>query len=131
MTREFFNWKSCGEELVWEEAEELLEVVEHSYPTTFQKVQIRVKPIRSAILEDFHATIKRFMGASVDALTREQIASLPEDLEELEEFKFDLSWGNKRLDMVDKLKFGNDPLHKEFMPLEESLEPLKATVDMQ
>ncbi|KAL7617753.1 hypothetical protein Lser_V15G01651 [Lactuca serriola] len=117
--------------VVGKEVKELLEAVEHHYPNTFQRVQIRVKPFWSAILEGFHATIKRFMGTSVDALTVDQIASLQEDLKELEEFKFDLSWALKRLDMVNRLKFGNEPLHKELMALEDSLEPLKATVDMR
>ncbi|CAH1442318.1 unnamed protein product [Lactuca virosa] len=116
---------------VGKEVKELLEAVEHHYPNTFQRVQIRVKPFWSAILEGFHATIKRFMGTSVDALTVDQIASLQEDLNELEGFKFDLSWALKRLDIVDRLKFGNEPLQKELMALEDSLDPLKATVDMR
>ncbi|KAI3737907.1 hypothetical protein L2E82_27922 [Cichorium intybus] len=113
---------------VGHEAKQLLEDIEHRYPNTFQRVQIRVKTTWLTILKDLHYTIKSFMETSVDALTEEQITGFNEDFNELEGFGFDISWARKRLNMVDRLKFGKEPLQKEFMALEESLEPLKERV---
>ncbi|KAI3512360.1 hypothetical protein L1887_19675 [Cichorium endivia] len=107
----------------------LLEAIEHHYPNTFQGVQIRASPIWLTILKQFYSVIKSFMGTPVDALMEEQVNRLREDLKEFETFGFDLSWAHKRLDMVDMLKFGKEPLQKELMALEESLVPLKLRVE--
>nr|KAJ0225078.1 hypothetical protein LSAT_V11C100017530 [Lactuca sativa] len=107
------------------EVKKLLEAVEHQYPNTFQGVQIRAKEMWISILKEFHAVIKSFLETSVDAVAEDRLANLREDLKEFERFGFDLSWAHKRIDMVEKLKFGNEPLQQELMALKESLEPLK------
>lgn len=61
----------------------------------------------------------------MNALAKERLANLQEELKEFDSFEFDLSWAHKRIDMVEKLKFGNEPLQQELMALKESLEPLK------
>ncbi|KAL7617067.1 hypothetical protein Lser_V15G01709 [Lactuca serriola] len=115
--------------VVGREAKELFEAVEHRYPNTFQRVQIRVTPFWLGNLKELHATIKRFMGLTVDTLAQEQITGLWQDFKDLEALGFDLSWAHKRLNMVARLKFGNEPLQKELMVLEHSLGPLKERVD--
>ncbi|KAL4560200.1 hypothetical protein LXL04_032349 [Taraxacum kok-saghyz] len=117
--------------VVGKEAKKLLEAVEHQYPNTFQGLQIRGKPIWVKMLKELHLVIKRFMETSVDVITKEDITSFEEDLNDFKGFGFDLSWAHKRLDMVNRLKFGNEPLHKEFVCLEESLEPLRLRVGLQ
>lgn len=69
---------------------------------------------------------KVFKETHIDALTEDDITSLHEDLNELEQFGFDLSCAHKRLNMMEKLKFRNDhdSLQQELMDIEESLEPL-------
>ncbi|KAL7617754.1 hypothetical protein Lser_V15G01658 [Lactuca serriola] len=114
--------------VVGPEAKELLQAVEKQYPNTFQGVQIRAKPIWLNILKELHLGIKSFMETSVDELVEEKITGFQEDFEEFEKFGFDLSWARKRLDMVDRLKFGKEPLQNELNALEESLEPLKERV---
>lgn len=51
-----------------------------------------------------------------------------EDLKEYEKM-FDLSWAHERLDMVSKLKNGNEPLQNELLDMEESLKPLEKNVE--
>lgn len=107
------------------EVKELLEAVEQRYPNTFRGVQIRSRAIWMPILKQFHLVIKGFIETYVDPLTKDRIATLHEDLDEFERLGFDLSWAHGRLNMIEKLKFGNEPLQKELNDLEESLEPLK------
>ncbi|KAL4560201.1 hypothetical protein LXL04_032350 [Taraxacum kok-saghyz] len=111
--------------VVGPEVKKLLETVEHQYPTTFEKVQIRAKDMWISILKEFHAVVKGFLEASVEVLDLGRLGSLREDLKELERFGFDMSWAHKRMDMVERLKFGKEPLGKELVALEESLKPLK------
>ncbi|KAL7617749.1 hypothetical protein Lser_V15G01656 [Lactuca serriola] len=114
---------------VGREVKELLEAVEHCYPHTFQRVQIRVTRFWLGNLNELHVAIKRFMESSVDVLMEEEITGFHQDFKDLESLGFDLTWAHKRLNMVARLKFGNEPLHKEFMALEQSLGPLKERVD--
>nr|XP_043610488.1 lysine-specific demethylase JMJ25-like [Erigeron canadensis] len=111
------------------EVKELLQAVEHHYPNTFQGVQIRPKPYWQSILKGLHVAIKGFLEASVDALAEVQICSLHDDLNDFEALGFDLSWARNRLDMVKKLKFGNDSLRLELVASKESLETLKGRLD--
>ncbi|KAI3512358.1 hypothetical protein L1887_19673 [Cichorium endivia] len=111
------------------EAKELFEAVEQCYPNTFQQVQIRVKPFWLSNLKELHAVIKAFMEAPVDALVEDQINGFRQDFKDFERLGFDLSWAHKRLDMVARLKFGNEPLQKELIALEDSLGPLKEEAD--
>lgn len=62
-------------------------------------------PLWISILKQFHAVIKSFQKTSMNALAKEQIANLQEDLKEFHSFEFDLSWGHKRIDIVEKLTF--------------------------
>ncbi|KAJ0877596.1 putative transcription factor C2H2 family [Helianthus annuus] len=107
--------------VVGQPGKEILQAVMDRYPETFQGVKIGSKPYWLSILEELHVFIKGFVEASVDALTEDEITSLKADLNEFESLGFDLSWVRKRLDMVKKLKFGNDPLRRELLVLEESL----------
>lgn len=107
------------------EAVELLQAVETHYPNTFHRVHIRATLYWLSFLKGLHVFIKGFLETSVDALSEEQISSYREGLNDFEKLGFDLSWIRKRLDMVEKLKFGNDPLRQELVVLEESLESLK------
>ncbi|GKB67781.1 hypothetical protein Tco_0929193, partial [Tanacetum coccineum] len=107
------------------EAIELLQAVETHYPNTFHGVHIRATPYWLSFLKGLHVFIKGFLETSVDALLEEQISSYQEGLSDFERLGFDLSWIRKRLDMVEKLKFGNEPLRQELVVLDESLELLK------
>ncbi|CAH1447745.1 unnamed protein product [Lactuca virosa] len=113
------------------EAKELLEAIERQYPDTFQGLQIRGKSVWLNMLKEFHMVIKRFMETSVDAMLEEDITSLQEDLNMFQGFGFDLSWAFKRLNMVNRLKFGNEPLQKELIALEGSLEPLQVRIRLR
>ncbi|KAJ0512223.1 putative transcription factor C2H2 family [Helianthus annuus] len=115
-TSETFQGHAVGQP-----GKEILQAVMDRYPETFQGVKIGSKPYWLSILEELHVFIKGFLEASVDALTEDEITSLKADLNEFESLGFDLSWARKRLDMVKKLKFGNDPLRQELRVLEESL----------
>ncbi|XP_076911787.1 lysine-specific demethylase JMJ26-like [Bidens hawaiensis] len=110
---------------VGQAAKEILMAVEHSYPDTFQGLQILPKPYWLSNLKELHDFIKRFIELSVHALTEDQLASLETDLKFFEDFGFNLSWVRDRLNMVKKLKFGNDPLRQELLILEESLNLLR------
>lgn len=61
----------------------------------------------------------------MDELTKDQLTKLQEDFNEFENLGFNLSWAQKKLDMVQKIRFGNRPLLKEIMTLEESLKSSK------
>ncbi|XP_076900082.1 lysine-specific demethylase JMJ26-like [Bidens hawaiensis] len=110
---------------VGQAAKEMLMTVEHSYPDTFQGLQILPKPYWLSTLKELHDFIKRFIESSVHALTEDQLASLETDLNFFEDFGFNLSWVRDRLNMVKNLKFGNDPLRREFVILDESLNVLR------
>ncbi|PWA82973.1 jmjC domain-containing protein [Artemisia annua] len=104
---------------------ELLQVVEQCYPDTIQRVQIRSKPMWQLILKELHLLIKCFVETSMDELTKYQLTKLQEDFNEFENLGFNLSWAQKKLDLVQKIRFGNEPLLQEIMALEESLKSSK------
>ncbi|XP_076956580.1 lysine-specific demethylase JMJ26-like [Bidens hawaiensis] len=108
---------------------EILQAVMHHYPNTFQGVKLRSKPYWLTILNELHVFIKSFLETSVDALSEDEITSLETDLDDFENFGFDLSWARERLDMVKSLKFGNDPLRRELVEANERLE--KARLDYE
>ncbi|KAI3737906.1 hypothetical protein L2E82_27921 [Cichorium intybus] len=113
---------------VGREVKALLEAIDHRYPNTFQGVNIRANTLWSTILKELHLVIKGFMETTVDAVVEEQITTLRENLEEYERLGFDLSWAHKRVDVVDMLMFGNEPLQKELIAIEEMLKPLNENV---
>lgn len=107
--------------VVGEAAKEMLQAIEDCYPDTFRGLQIRSKPHWVSILKELHVFIKGFLETSVDTLAEDQMTGLEADLNDFERLGFDLSWARKRLGMVKKLKFGNEPLRLELVGLEESL----------
>lgn len=113
---------------VGQEAKEFLNAVKLSYPNTFEGAHMRSNEIWLSILKQFHVVVKGFIEKSIDELTEENITTLHEDLKYFEKLGFDLSWAHQRLDMVEMIKFGDDPLRKELMALQESLEPLSESL---
>ncbi|KAL4578166.1 hypothetical protein LXL04_014285 [Taraxacum kok-saghyz] len=95
--------------VVGREAKELFETIEHCYPYTFQKVQIRVTPFWLA------------SGGGGDKRS-------PARFERLGEFRIRSLVGPQE-NMVARLKFGNEALPKEWMALEKSLGAKKEMVD--
>lgn len=113
---------------VGQEAKELLQAVEYRYPTTFRGLRISMKELLVPALKHFHVFIKGFIETSVDALKADQITTLRRHLNEFETFGLDLSWAHQRLNMVEILKYGNDPLLNELTTLEERLPTLRETL---
>nr|XP_043612209.1 uncharacterized protein LOC122583902 [Erigeron canadensis] len=110
---------------------ELLDSIELHHPTTFQEVKFRSEQIWLPILKHFYKKIKDFLETTVNSVTEGELTTHKENFEELERIGFNISWASERLDMVKKLKFGNEPLISELTELEESLQAAKEHVAEQ
>nr|XP_043628897.1 lysine-specific demethylase JMJ25-like [Erigeron canadensis] len=107
----------------------LLQDFELHYPNAFKWDQIGSGAFWPEILKELYSFIKGILETSIEELVEEQITKLEKQLGGLKVVGFNLSWIEKRLDMVKELKFGDYPLSQDLMALQESLESLKEAMN--
>nr|XP_043629672.1 MATH domain and coiled-coil domain-containing protein At3g44800-like isoform X2 [Erigeron canadensis] len=104
----------------------LLEAFELHYPNAYKCGGIGSGAFWLGILKELSTLIKDFLEISVEEVVeQEQMTRLEEQLSGLKNVGFDLSWIEKRVNMVKEVRFGDYPLSQDLLVLQASIEPLK------